>query len=106
MKENYKTTDIIIYRGDVFEYYFKINHVAPQYIKKVMFLSDKGKLYVELPYYEKQGGYCLRLGSDITKNFEPVIASYDLTVEYVNEQKETLISDGLFAILKNRNGNY
>lgn len=98
---NYK--DILVVQGDILEVNFELIGVPYECIKKVTFTCEKLELNVECPYSKFHDAYCLRLASDITQNFPPFIGSYDLTVEFTDECKLTVVNEKLFAVLKKRN---
>jgi hypothetical protein len=95
--------NIRVIRGDILEVYFEIIGIEPEGIKDVYFTAARQGFSVKLPYSQENEGYCLRFGSDVTELLSHCIGSYDLTVELIDGNKMTLISDGAFDVLKKRN---
>ena len=103
MSDICKRKDVMVIQGDILEVYFELNGIAPAVVKSAYFESNMTQLYVECPYSSIYDGYCLRLTSDITQSLTPTIGSYDLTVEFIDGNKITVIHEGMFAVLKKRN---
>lgn len=98
-----KCKDIIIFAGDVLEVYFDLPGIDTQAVKTLWFSSKDAGLCVECPFSEFRNAYCLRLASDVTSMILPRIASYDLTAEFIDGNQITVVSEGMFVILKRRN---
>lgn len=95
MEKKFKITAII---GDLLERYFALEQVDVQAVKEMCFTCIGQGICVHLPYSEKQKGWCLRLGSEITAQFRPRISDYDLTAVLVDGNRLTIIEDGLFTV--------
>lgn len=98
-----KPKDVMVMQGDILEVYFELDGIAPEAVKTVYFSSDKANLLVYCPYSQFRDGYCLRIGSEYTELMRPIICSYDLTVEFYDGNRITVIHEGCFAVLKKRN---
>ncbi len=100
MAENNGVKAII---GDLLECYFVLNCVDRAALKEVCFVCKGQGICVHLPYSEMQGGYCLRLGSDVTATLLPRINYYDLTATLIDGNEVTLIRNGTFTVRKKDN---
>lgn len=89
--------------GDLLEYYFVLISVDAAAVKEMCFTCKGQGICVHLPFSTLQGGWCLRLGSDITKKLRPRINYYDLTAELVDGNSITLIYQGTFTVRRKNN---
>ena len=103
MTEICKKRDIMVIQGDVLEMYFELNGIDPEIVKNVYFSSQKANLRFPLPYSPEHDAYCLRLVSSCTVHINPVICNYDLTIEFIDGNRMTVLHECCFAILKKRN---
>lgn len=103
MAEICKKRDVMVIQGDVLEVYFELNGIDSSIVKNVYFTSEKANLNLVLPYSQEHKAYCLRLVSSCTAHINPVICNYDLTVEFVDGNRITVLHECCFAILKKRN---
>lgn len=89
--------------GDVFEVYFKLENIDNSQIKEVVFTcGDKG-IEATCEYSEDEEAYCLRLESSETAELEAGIATYDLTIKFLDEQYFTAVYENALNILPKRN---
>lgn len=98
-----KCKDIIIFAGDILEVYFDLPGIDPGAVKELRFLSKDMGLCVVCTFSELRNAYCLRVPSEITSAIRPRISSYDLTAEFIDGNHITVVSEGMFVILKRRN---
>lgn len=103
MDEICKKRDVIVIQGDVLEMYFELTGIDPEIVKEVYFSSKVAELNFPLPYSEIEKAYCLRLPSSCTEHLFPTISGYDLTVEFIDGNRMTVLHNCLFAVLKKRN---
>lgn len=103
MTEICKRRDVMVIQGDVLEVYFELVGIAPEIVKNVYFSSEKANLSFPCPYSTIYDAYCLRLGSECTGHIHPIICSYDLTVEFIDGNRMTVLHECCFAVLKKRN---
>lgn len=89
--------------GDLLECYFVLSSVDAAAVKEMCFTCKGQGICVHLPYSTVQGGWCLRLGSDVTSKLLPRINYYDLTAELVDGNFVTLIYQGTFTVRRKNN---
>ena len=103
MAEICKRRDVTVVQGDVLEVYFELIGIAPEIVKNVYFTSKKANLNFPCPFSTSNNAYCLRLPSECTEHIHPIICNYDLTIEFVDGNRMTVLYECRFAVLKKRN---
>ena len=103
MDEICKRRNVMVIQGDVLEVYFELIGISPDIVKQVYFSSERAQLTFICPYSKLHDAYCLRLPSECTAHLTPNICSYDLTVEFIDGNKMTVLHECCFAVLKKRN---
>ena len=98
-----KCKDVIAVRGDILEVHFELVGIAPEAVKNLWFSSNGAGIITACPYSKIEKCYYLRLGSECTEGLKPCITNYDLTVEFIDGNKITVVRERLFAILEKRN---
>lgn len=103
MGEFCKCKDVSVIQGDVLEVYFELIGIEPEVVQNLWFSSKRAGLYTSCPFSKIHNAYCLRLESECTERIKPCICNYDLTVEFIDGNKMTVVHERLFAVLKKRN---
>lgn len=100
MENKFKITAV---KGDLLERYFVLELVDVQAVEEMCFTCVGQGICVHLPYSDAQGGWCLRLGSEITAQFRSRICKYDLTATLIDGNDLTIIKDGVFTVRDKNN---
>lgn len=96
-------TNLSVVQGDILEVYFILEGISSEEISSVFFSCAEQSISEECEYSEEEGGYRLRLESDVTEGLAPIYGSYDLTVRFSDGNDFTALYEGDFAVLKKRN---
>lgn len=100
MSKDYGVSAII---GDLLERYFILDGVERNAVEYLCFSCVDQGICVHLPFYEPQGGWCLRLTSEMTAQLLPKISYYDLTAKLIDGNTVTLIRNATFTVRRKEN---
>ncbi len=103
MSEYCRCKDVIAVRGDLLEVHFELIGIDPAAVKNVWFTSDGAGIVTTCPFSDLEQCYFMRLESKDTECLTPCITNYDLTVEFVDGNRLTVVRERLFAVLEKRN---
>lgn len=100
MSKDYGVSVII---GDLLERYFILDGVERIAVECLCFSCVEQGICVHLPFSELQGGWCLRLTSELTAQLLPKISYYDLTAKLIDGNTVTLIRNATFTVISKKN---